>query len=164
MTSSFRILFGGLILGGSLGALPAQQVVAPSQRQTSVDAAKTLLAPKDVAVQPKLNPFNSTAFAEALGKTTEREVADGKTPVQPAGPRTDRELLAAIAAGLKPSGSIVLAGDTMPTLVFGQKRVKAGGTLTITFESKEYVLEVTAIDRTSFTLRLNNEVYTRPIR
>jgi hypothetical protein len=48
--------------------------------------------------------------------------------------------------------------------VFGQKRVKAGGFLTITFEGNEYTLEIASIERPNFTLRLNREEFTRPIK
>jgi ribosomal 50S subunit-recycling heat shock protein len=77
-------------------------------------------------------------------------------------PKTDRDIVRAIASSLKPTGNFILAGQ--PTLVFGQKRVKAGSLLTITFEGTEYTLEITAIERTSFTLRLNREEFTRPIK
>jgi hypothetical protein len=80
----------------------------------------------------------------------------------PAGPRSDREILAAIAVNLRPSGNFVLGGQQ--TLIFGQKRVKAGMPLTINFEGTEYTLEITAIDRANFTLRLNREEITRPIK
>jgi hypothetical protein len=80
----------------------------------------------------------------------------------PTGPRGDRELVEAIAKSLKPSGYIVLGGQA--SLSFGQKRVKAGGILTITFEGSQYTLEITSIDRTNFTLRLNREEFTRTIK
>ena len=90
-------------------------------------------------------------------------VATRPVPVAPVvAPKTDRDILQAIAASLKPTGNFVLSGQ--PTLVFGQKRVKAGGLVTITFEGTEYTLEITAIERTSFTLRLNREEFTRPIK
>jgi len=72
------------------------------------------------------------------------------------------ELLQAIATSLKPSGYIVLGGQ--PSISFGQKRVKAGGVLTITFEGNQYTLEIVSIDRTNFTLRLNREEFTRTIK
>jgi hypothetical protein len=34
-----------------------------------------------------------------------------------------------------------------PSISFGQKRVKAGGVLTITFEGNQYTLEIVSIDR-----------------
>jgi hypothetical protein len=86
----------------------------------------------------------------------------GPEPGPAKGPRSDHDILAGIASGLTPTGIFVLDGQR--TLVFGQKRVKAGTTLTINFEGGEYIVEVTAIDHTSFTLRLNREEFTRPIK
>ena len=34
----------------------------------------------------------------------------------------------------------------------------------ITFEGNQYTLEITSIDRTNFTLRLNREEFTRTIK
>lgn len=159
-----------LLLLGPLYLAGADEVVSPAKRQASVTAAEQLLATKDAALPAgTINPFRPEAFAEAVAGTGRAGVAapsagsETSGPVaRPAGPRTDRDVLAAIAAGLKPSGFFVLSGQ--PTLVFGQKRVKAGSPLTITFEGVEYTLEVTAINRTNFTLRLNREEFTRPIK
>lgn len=94
----------------------------------------------------------------------EQSSRDGAAPAVTGGgtPKGPRGLLESIAASLKPSGYFVIGGQ--PTLVFGQKRVKAGGTLTINFEGREYTLEVVALDRTNFTLRLDREEFTRPIK
>jgi hypothetical protein len=115
------------------------------------------------------NPFFPAAFAEAaaaLGRGPGQVTPTpdgGEVPARPpTGPRTDRDLLQAIAQSLKPGGYIVIGGQ--PSLSFGQKRVKAGNTLTITFEGNQYTLEVVNIDRTTFTLRLNREEFTRTIK
>jgi len=150
-------------------------VVAPATRTASLATAKQLLAAKDGAAPANLaDPFHSEAFTEfastagtaAVGNTTAgpsgSAVAGAGSTARSGGPRNARDLLAAIGDALKPSGYIVMGGQ--PSLSFGQKRVKPGGTLTITFEGAEYTVEVTAIDRANFTLRLNNEEYTRPIK
>jgi len=146
-------------------------VAAPARRQETLAAVSAMLAQKDVPLVAKLaDPFFSEAFAEASGQSAAAASsaavapAAGGTaePARPAGPRSDRDVLAGIAAALKPSGFFVLGGQ--PTLVFGQKRVKAGGLLTITFEGTEYTVEITALNRTTFTLRLNREEFTRPIK
>ncbi len=157
------ILSGGL----SLALLHAAEsdVASPTVRQEALDMAKKLLAPREIPAVAA-DPFHSGAFAEVL-KGTGRAPDAGTTTIRtdvskPTGPRTGRDQLQAIAAGLKPSGYIVLGGE--PTLLFGQKRVKAGGSVTITFEGSEYTVEITSIDRPNFTLRLNREEFTRPIK
>lgn len=160
-----------LLLAAGLSAADVAPVIAPTARATSLATARKILATRDPAAPADLaDPFHSEAFATAAA-TSGTAVASSGGPVtpgaavagRPAGPRTPRDLLAAIADALRPGGFIVLPGG-QTSLSFGQKRVKAGGTLTINFEGAEYTLEVVAIDRANFTLRLNNEEYTRPIK
>jgi hypothetical protein len=74
----------------------------------------------------------------------------------------DRDILFNAAKSVAPSGSVKL-GDTQ-LLLFGQKKLKVGDTLSIVFQGSSYELYITAIDRTSYTLRLNKEEITRPIK
>jgi hypothetical protein len=157
------VLAGGL--GFSLARAAEGEILSPTSRQQALDNARKLLAPREVAA-PSADPFHSETFNEMVGGaavtapgTTASTPANTATPT---GPRTGRDQLQAIAAGLKPSGYIVLGGQ--PTLLFGQKRVKAGGSVTISFEGTEYTVEITSIVSPNFTLRLNREEFTRPIK
>ena len=152
-----------------LGRAADTDVVSPVKRQEVLDRAKKLLAAREI--QPvAADPFHSEAFDEALaamgrvpGSTATPPPGGTEAAVaKPAGPRTDHDLLAAIAGALKAPNVIVLNGQ--PVLLFGQKRVKAGGTLNINFEGTEYTVEITAINPPNFTLRLNREEFTRPIK
>lgn len=150
------------ILSAASAALAgqAQTVSKPEARQSMLAAAESLLAIKQPAAPvDAVDPFNSAAYSEAMG-LTRSSVTTTETPK--AGPRSDREILDVIGAQLKPTGNFILNGQQ--TLIFGQKRVKAGMPMTINFEGTEYTIEITAIDRTSFTLRLNREELTRPIK
>ncbi len=142
------VAFAGLVSGAI-----ANTVSNPAKRTETLENAKGLLTEKTPAISPK-NPFNPEGFGEGADTG----------PITPAvaGPRSTRELLQAIGTSMKPSGFFVLGGE--PTLVFGQKRVKAGGVLTITFEGNEYTLEIVSITPPHFTLRLNREEFTRPIK
>jgi hypothetical protein len=163
MSLSMVALLG---FGASLSAADVEAIIAPAKRADSLEKARQLLAQKAAPAQTA-DPF----FPEAFEGVRNARPAD-EAVVQPdhsagragpnSAPKGDHELLQSIANSLKPSGYFVLGGQ--PTLVFGQKRVKAGGLLTITFEGKEYTLEVTALNRTNFTLRLNREEFTRPIK
>jgi len=152
---------GFLLLSCALAAalpLQAQIVSKADARQSTLAAAEAMLAIKQPSVPANaVDPFDSAAFSEAMGLTRPAAGEGQKT-----GPRSDREILVAIAAGLKPTGNFIIGGQQ--TLIFGQKRVKAGMPLTINFEGVEYTIEMTAIDRTSFTLRLNREELSRPIK
>ncbi|MEJ1973004.1 MAG: hypothetical protein WDM96_11265 [Lacunisphaera sp.] len=162
-TTVFRIL-GTLLLAGLavIARAADDDVSAPSKRAEAIAQAKALLAAKDTPASVR-DPLHSEAFVEALGAAGPK-AALGQTVTQaaPAGPRSNRDLLQAIALNLKTSGYFVLGGE--PTLVFGQKRVKAGGVLTIHFEGADYTLEIVSIERPNFTLRLNREEFTRPIK
>jgi len=151
-----------LIALGALAASPlkSQQVSNPGDRQKSLMLAEDLLAIRPATLPANAtDPFHSVAFAEATGAVRPDESsAGGGHQIH----RSDKDLLAAIAATLKPNGFFVLGGE--PVLLFGQKRVKAGSPMTINFEGSEYTIEIVAVDRTSFTLRLNREEYTRPIK
>ena len=149
-----------------LTARAADEVVSSAKRTEAIDQGKALLATKDKAPEVK-DPFHSIAFDETLAANAGRgstAASTGESAVaRPAsGPRTNRDLLQAIAANLQPSGYFVLGGE--PTLVFGQKRVKAGGTISIRFEDADYTLEIVSIERPNFTLRLNHDEFTRPIK
>jgi len=169
MKTNLRI-FGTvfLLLGGALAAA-GDTVLSPAKRQEALERGKALIAPREITAIA-VNPFYPTAFAEAvsgMGRVTGpvTSTPEGGTETvnrPPAGPRTDRDLLQAIATALKPSGFFTLGGQ--PTLVFGQKRVKAGGSVSINFEGADYTVEITAITPPNFTLRLNREEFTRTIK
>jgi len=157
-----RLLLGALLASVGWLVAPAAEmsdIVGPAKRTEILGRAKQMLAVRE-ALPAADDPFHSQAFAEASGKVT--HVAADPAGSRPANQRTAQELLQAIAANLKPSGNFIIGGEH--TLVFGQKRVKAGGNLTITFEGTEYTVEITAIESNNFTLRLNREEFTRPIK
>jgi hypothetical protein len=164
------LIIAALSVAGTVYAADGEAVGNPAKRQEVLDASRAMLATKPAVVVGK-DPFHSEAYAESVAASGQRTENPAPTsggepakPVAASGPRSPRDLLQAIAASpsLKPSGFFVLGGK--PTLVFGQKRVNAGGTLTITFEGTEYTLEIASIDRPNFTLRLNREEFTRPIK
>jgi hypothetical protein len=157
-----RLIMMSSLLIGRVMAAEVSDILTPPTRQEALDQGKRLFAQREVP-PITFDPFHPEAFAEATGHVPGPAAAAGadNAAARP-GPRSEHDLLEAIAGGLKPSGNFVINGQQ--TLLFGQKRVKAGGLLTITFEGNEYTLEVTAIQRTSFTLRLNREEFTRPIK
>ena len=139
-------------------AAPAADVAPPQSRAATVAFAKTLLAGQAPAVAsaadggPLKNPFNPVEPpppAPAAGVAT--------VPQPDAGAR-----LETIAPLITPSGSIEIGGVSL--LLFGQKRFKVGDRLPIVFEGKSYEVEITDVKSTSFTLRLNGEEITRPIK
>lgn len=140
-----------------LFAEPTANIPAPQKRTPVVDLARSLLANNPIESSEEelaaSNPF------DPLQPVTEPAEA-GKAPVGVAVNNAD--LLKALAEGLSPSGTMQL-GDRQ-VLLFGQKKVNVGDHIPVSYQGGSYELELRAIDRASFTLRLKNEEITRPIK
>jgi hypothetical protein len=124
---------------------------------TSLSVARALLSSNQEAADPSFvaqnNPFNPAQPAEA---------SDPKTSVAAPASLGDRDILAGISSSVAPTGTIKL-GDTQ-YLLFGQKKLKVGESISIVFQGTTYELQITGVDRTSYTLRLNQEEITKPIK
>lgn len=158
---------------------PAQRIVSdllpPQRRDAVVDIARKLTeraAPTPLAADMP-NPFNPAGFndpdpASALpgparpGQPGVPGAAGGEAPGQPVRPPGDRDILETLAARLTPSGTFVLGGK--PMLIIDRNRFEVGTKFIVTFDGQDYELELSAIDRTTFTLRFRGEEITRPIK
>lgn len=141
-----------------VGLMFGQEISTPQKRMASLDLARTLLTTQStIETAERLegqNPFNP--------KPTTSEVATSPEASVVAVAVADRDRLAILAPMVTPTGSVQLGGKGM--LLFGQKRLKVGDVVPIVFQDSTYELQISAIDRTTFTLRLNNEEITRPIK
>lgn len=156
-----QILVCVLALGASVSAGLAQETVSnPTKRQATLDLAARLLAHEEssAAAIPAdvVDPFNPPGFG-ALPTTTGGKPGEAAHVVA-----TDREILQKIAGQITPSGMMLFEGQ--PLLLFREKKLKVGDSLTITFEGNDYVVVIAGIDQTSFKIRLNREEITRPIK
>ncbi len=136
--------------------------ILPVQRRaTTVEAAAKIVAPRTPPALPATlnNPFAPEGFAQA--DAGEGTLAGGASSERPRA-RTSRDILEVIAANIAPTGTIVLRDE--PILLFGNKQTRVGEELLVTYEGATHILVVTAIQSTSFTVRLNNEEITRPIK
>lgn len=152
-----------LALTTAAGAVKSD-LVPPEMRRRVVDLAARLTQPAEIAPLPDdlKSPFNPADFDKP--DPEEQKALAAAQPVAntgPVRPTSPREILDAIAARIQPSGTMILGGQ--PILLFREKKLKVGDKLTITFEGSDYDLEITAIERTTFTLRLQGEETTRPI-
>lgn len=157
MKTRHLVCCGLLAIGTLPPAIHAQATdVAPPQRREPVvnDATRLAMVPERPALPEQLkNPF---APAAAPTSSQAAPTARGSSSAP------DRELLQRLAPLVDPSGTMHLGGQ--PILLFGQKKVTEGDTLPVTFNGQPYVLVISRIDPTSFTLRLNGEETTRPIK
>lgn len=144
------------------------------QRQTVVELATRLSQPADLPTVPDdlKSPFSPQGF-DKPDPVEKRGLPSSAAPSANAGPgaapkaTTPRDILETIASKVNSTSSITLGGVNWMFVRLpsgGQKRLKVGDRLTITFEGSDYELEITSITSTDFTLSLNNEKITRPIK
>jgi hypothetical protein len=150
MNSSCRYILP--VLGWSILAATAaakSDLATREKRQESIDQAMTLVQPVAPAPLPAdlKNPFVLSHDTKDSAPTNQLS--------------SDREVLLAAAAHIVPTG-VVQLGDS-PIMLLGEKKLKVGDYLTITFAGNDYVVEIAAISHSSFTLRLNKEEITQPI-
>ena len=90
-------------------------------------------------------------------------VADAPIEIVPTRPRyNDRQILEAIGPRVIPTGTARIG--TTDYLLFGQKKLKQGELLTITYDGSAYLIEIVNIERNNFRIRLNSEELVRPIK
>ena len=150
-----------------LGWAQASDLPTPAKRQVSVALARALLEPQDFTVKPidAISPFAPPTFdqpdPEEL-KAQQAAAAAAAAAGMVTRPAGDRDVLEQLAERIVPSGILHLGGKAI--LLFGQKKLKVGDRLTITFEGSTFDLDITAIGATTFTLRYNSEEITRSIK
>jgi len=133
-------------------AMAKSDLASPEQRHDAVNRAMALAEPQPPVPLPAdlKNPL-------APHQGDKQEIVSKK-----AGHASgDREVLAAIATRIVPSGVMQL--NDQPVLLLREKKLKVGDYLTITFEGADYMVELAAISHSSFTLRLNKEEITQPL-
>lgn len=140
---------------------PESDLASVETRKVAVDLAATLAkidTPEGLVGTSLPRPFSPPGFglnARPAGETP----TTAATPVKSFG---DREILVALAAKVMPGGTFSLGSEAL--LSFGKKNLRAGDRLTVSYEGQDYSLILVGFDRTNFTLRLNKEEITRPIK
>lgn len=75
---------------------------------------------------------------------------------------SDGEILRAVAERIRPSG--VMRYGSEIHLIFGERRIKAGDFISVTYEGAEYRLQLMKADTGEFVLRLNEDVISQKLR
>jgi hypothetical protein len=128
------------------------------QRQDIISSAAGLMESRGQPVvlpENLMNPFVGRVEAPAT------DAADAST-VSMVEALAGVDLLARLAAQIPVSGTASLDGEAL--LLLGQKRLKAGDAVRISFEGKSYELTITYIGSTSFTVSKGGLSHTRPTR
>ncbi len=179
------VILGLLGVASVLSAAPAKarhtsnvpsDLATIEQRQTVVELANRLSQPADLPTVPDdlKTPFAPPGFDKpdpvekrGLPSTAAPNANAGAGPAAVVKQSTPRDILETIASKVNSTSSVTMGGVTSLFVKLpngGQKRLKVGDRLTITFEGSDYELEITSITSTDFTLSLNNEKITRPIK
>ncbi|MBI5382154.1 MAG: hypothetical protein HZA31_09675 [Opitutae bacterium] len=162
------ILLSATLLAGTArltaGAASPSDINLPQKRVATVELAAKLAHQEEPApLPPDLKPpFNPPGFDQADPEETKAKAAVAQANAEAAKPAGDHEVLEVLATRIVPSGTVILGGE--PMLLFRQKKMRVGDHLTITYDGRDYDVVITAIDRTTFTLRLNRAEITRPIK
>jgi len=164
-------------------AKPLSDLVSPEKRKTTVELAQRLTRPPEPVPVPADLPqlFNPAGFdqpdpeevkanAAALAKAGAAAAASGGGPAAgpnlPARQPGDHEILENLAAKLPTRGTFIINGEPLLIVASGNQsaRVHIGDKFTVAFNGQDYELELTAIERTTFTLRYHGEEIVRPIK
>jgi len=140
-------------------------LVPTAKRATTVELAAKIAQPHNPVPLPAAypHPFSPPGF-EQRDPEEEKAKTAAQAVSEPAKPAGDRQILEAIAPRVTPDGTAILPRTGEAVLFFRQKKLKVGDHLTITFDGHDYEVEISAIDRTTFTMRLNHAEITRPIQ
>ena len=135
--------------------------LATSQtRQATVQVAKELsgvpvVAPISGDVP---NPFNPPGYSLPETIPAHTAPAARTAPVI----RSDREILDILLRRFPASGAMTWGGRVL--LVAGDKRYEAGQTLLLSYDGRDFEVELVAVTATSFTLRYRGAEISRSIR
>ena len=138
-------------------AAPPAAVSPVRSRIATVEVAEQLLKPSTatLAASSTINPFT-------LSGNRSVESSDGNQAAALAAVMaSNKTLLSALADQLEPKGTFIVGGDAI--ILIGQKKLKVGEKLPISFEGTIYELEITSIEATRFSVKFKNEEITRPI-
>jgi len=142
-------------------------LASPKQRDEAVERAITLLSASEFLNQPEtlVSPFAPPDFDQPDPEellALQAAAAAGINSNVAAQPMGSRGVLEMLAERIIPSGILKMGGQSI--LLFGQKKLKVGDGLTITFDGIDYELDITTIGDTNFTLRYQGEEITRSIK
>ncbi len=149
------------LLGALVALCPAARaqsdLAAPKIREQVVADAVRVVGMRGGTTEqpgPIPNPFVPKESEAAAGS---------EAPAPTPGPTlAGAELLATLAARIPATGTVNLGGEAM--LLLGQKRLKVGDSITISFEGRSYELSIAAVTSTSFTVKRGETIHTRPVR
>lgn len=152
---SAKLYIIGLLLTSAATSMFAAADIPTSQARAKIlDVGEKLLSEPEHQYSAK-SPAKSPFTAKLVANEVKAAPKSGR-------PASDLEFLQILAAKLNPTGVLMLGDEAL--LLFGEKKVKVGDTMKIPFDKDSVDVELVDLSGTSFTLKLNNEQLTRPIK
>lgn len=149
-------LFSLMLAGANMLSAQAD-IPPPDTRVAVVTAVKKVMEsrgnPAEIS-EDSISPFTGKVRAAE----PEPDYSNLPVPVGLSGP----ELLSQLAGKIPSTGTLVFGGNAL--LLIGPKRVKIGETIAVNHDGKDYQLTLTAVTSTTFTVKLGDELSTRPVR
>jgi hypothetical protein len=146
------------IVGASLLAQPAPDLVSPKVREQVVEQARKIVSSRNAAVslpEPLQNPF--------VPRDSQPSVVPDAPIESPVETRADTlAFLARLAELIPATGTVSIGGE--PLLLLGQKRLKVGDTLMLSLDGQSYEVSIASISTTSFTVKRGELLFSRPTR
>lgn len=149
---SLAVVFSSAAYGQKSDLAPMKQ------REEIVAKAAGLIESRD---KPVILPAELVNLFVGRVEVLEEDV-DPASGVSVVEALADADLLARLAAQIPVSGTATLGGEAL--LLLGQKRLKAGDVVRISFEGKSYELTIAHVGTTSFTVGKDGLTHTRPTR
>lgn len=152
------ILTGVAVASGADPVPNSRVVLAPAKRLESMRLAARVLEPRAPTWKDRVaelpDPFfrtNTVKTEVAVVETTERR-----------SDRSEADILEEAARDIRPTGTLFVGSENY--LLLGGKRYRNGDILTVTIDGIIYEIALSAIDRNSYTLRLNETESRRQLK
>lgn len=147
-------------LVGGCGAAFAN-VSPPAQRTTAIKSAQDSVNARS-NVRPFTDPVPNPFLWPVEESLEEPEDLTSTAPLATSAAIVGIDTLTRVAARIPATGTMTIGGDTV--LLLGQKRLKVGDSVDISFEGQSYELVISDLQATSFTVRYRGLSVSRPIR
>jgi hypothetical protein len=140
--------------------MAGQEIPAPSKRMQPIDTARLMLT-----IQPLEEVSEEIIQNNPFNRIYEPVVAEEivqKANAAPVNLISNRDILMGSLTAIRPTGSMQMSGVNF--LLFSQKKLKVGDSISFVFNGQNYEVILSAIDNTTFTLRYKGEEITSPIK